>query len=134
MSEICQKRVEQNITESVTKTFPYQDNIFIIGETLEQHDKNLIETMNNVEKSGATLNYDKCNFRKETITFLGEKLSQNGIEPDPDKIRAIENWETPYDKKSLQSFFGMLNFVGKFVPNMAARTPALRSLLRKEAT
>ena len=131
ISEVCQKRVEQNITEGLQGVLAYQDNIFVVAHSLEQHDHRLLKTLHKCQEAGVTLNFDKCSFRKTSIMFIGEKISAKGIEADPDKIREIQNWETPHDVQSLQSFFGMLNFVGKFIPNMATRTSAMRSLLRK---
>ena len=97
---------------------------------MTQHDHRL-QTLEKCRQAGITLNFDKCSFRQTSIMFIGEKISANGIEADPDKVREIRDWEPPHDVQSLQSFFGMLNFVGKFIPNMATRTSAMRSLLRK---
>ena len=101
------------------------------ASTLEEHDALVDSTCSKAEKANITLNYDKCKFRRTSITFLGEKISERGIEPDPEKVEAIREWEKPTDVQSLQSFFGMINFVGKFIPNLSARTTSLRSLLRK---
>ena len=104
-----------------------------MGTTIQEHDARVDKVFDKINEVNVTLNYDKCKFRQTSIMFLGEKLSGNGIEPDPDKISAIQNWEKPHDIQTLQSFFGMLNFVGRFIPNLASSTPALRSLLRKES-
>ena len=133
ISEACQRRVEQHITEGIRGTFPYQDNVIIVGATLKDHDTQVDKVFEEISKANITLNYNKCKFREQSVMFLGEKISGNGIEPDPDKVSAIQNWEKPHDVRTLQSFFGMLNFVGRFIPNMASRTPALRTLLRKES-
>lgn len=55
--------------------------------------------------------FEKCNFDIKALKFLGEVLSKEGIEPDPDKVKLIKEWEAPHDVNSLQSFFGILNFV-----------------------
>ena len=111
ISEVCQKRVEQTITEGLTGVLAYQDNIFVVGNSLAQHDHRLHHTLDKCRQAGITLNFDKCSFRKTSIMSIGEKISEKGIEADPDKIREIRDWETPHDVQSLQSFFGMLNFV-----------------------
>ena len=131
ISEVCQKIVEQTITEGLPGVLAYQDNIFVVGNSLTQHDHRLHQTLEKCRQAGITLNFDKCSFRQTSIMFIGEKISAKGIEADPDKVREIRDWKPPHDVQSLQSFFGMLNFVGKFIPNMATRTSAMRSLLRK---
>lgn len=56
------------------------------------------------------------------ITYLGEKLSEAGVQPDPEKIRAIADMPAPEDKKDLQRALGLVNYLGKFIPNLSANT------------
>ena len=65
------------------------------------------------------------------MIFLGHKVTANGIFPDPEKVEAIVKMKEPSDKKELQRFLGMINYVGKFIPNLAEHTAPLRKLLRK---
>ena len=48
ISEICQKRVEQHITEGITGSFAYQDNVIIVGCTLEKHDSTLEKVLDKI--------------------------------------------------------------------------------------
>ena len=50
------------------------------------------------------------------------KNMSKGIETEPEKVEAIREWEKPTDALTLKSFFGMLNFVVKFISNLSART------------
>lgn len=38
----------------------------------------------------------------------------------------------PRDKKDLQRALGLINYLGKFVPNLSANTKSLRSLLETD--
>ena len=44
------------------------------------------------------------------------------------------NMPEPHDKKGVQRFLGMVNYVSKFVPNMSEITSPLRELLKKDVT
>lgn len=88
--------------------------------------------LNRAQKSGLKLNKNKCQFGVRDITYLGERLSEEGVQPDPEKIRAIEEMPVPEDKKDLQRALGLVNYLGKFVPNLSANTRALRSLLETD--
>ena len=57
-------------------------------------------------------------------------MNQNGISPDPDKIKSIREMQAPTSKKELQSFLGMVNFLRKFSPNLSETTSKLRDLLK----
>ncbi|CAB4040233.1 Transposon Ty3-G Gag-Pol poly [Paramuricea clavata] len=65
------------------------------------------------------------------ITFLGHLISADGIKPDPRKIEAILKMPTPTSKTELQRFLGMINYLGKFLPNLSKETAPLRQLLEK---
>lgn len=60
---------------------------------------------------------------------MQEITSAQGIEPDERKIRAILGMPCPTDKKGGLRVLGMINFIGKFIPNSSVRTSALRELL-----
>ena len=47
--------------------------------------------MERLKERGLTLNSEKCNFRMSKITFMGHVLSQKGIGPDGEKVRAVVN-------------------------------------------
>lgn len=62
---------------------------------------------------------------------MGHKLSGKGVTADESKIEAITNMEAPKDKKSLERFLGLINYVGKFVKNLSQLTAPLCELLKK---
>ena len=74
----------------------------------------------------------KCQFRSDELTYLGHTISKDGINADDNKIRAITEMPMPEDKKAVQDLLGMINYVRKFIPNLAEITKPLRELLKKE--
>ena len=46
------------------------------------------------------------------------------------KIKAVMDVPQPTDKKAVQRALGMVNYMGRFVPNLAAKTVALRQHLQ----
>lgn len=82
-----------------------------------------------VRENGLKLNHAKCQFGVQEITFLGDKLSAMGIGSVQNKINAILSMTCPTDKKGMLRVMGMINFIGKFIPNLSVRTSALRELL-----
>ena len=51
------------------------------------------------------------------------------MKPDPDKVQAIVNLPEPVDVSELRCFMGMVNQLGKFIPNLAEETKPLQGLL-----
>lgn len=63
------------------------------------------------------------------MTYLGHVIDDRGIRPSEDKVRAIKEAPTPKNKNELRAYLGLLNFYGKFVPNMSAQLKPLYDLL-----
>ena len=109
------------------------DDIVVYGKTKAEHDERLDKCLQRLAKAGVTLNKDKCKFHQTEIEFLGHIVGKSGIKADPKKIAAILELEEPRDIKSLRSFLGMVNQLGKFLPDLATVTEPLRQLLSPKA-
>ena len=51
--------------------------------------------------------------------------------PDPKKVQGIIEMTPPSEKQQLQSFLGMVNYMGGFIPNLSHHTEPLRAMLKK---
>ena len=105
------------------------DDIVVWGRTREEHDARLKRALATVRCSGLKLNEKKCVFGVTELTYLGEKLTNQGIKPDPDKVAGVCNMPVPTTKEEVQRAIGMVNYMAKFVPNLTVKTTALRQLL-----
>ena len=59
-------------------------------------------------------------------------MTATGIYPDDRKVEAIKNMSFLENKEELQRFLGMINYLGKFLPNLSENTENLRKLLEKD--
>ena len=92
------------------------DDIVVWGRTREEHDARLKRALATVRRSGLKLNKKKCVFGVTELTYLGEKLTHQGIKPD--KVAGICNMPVPTTKEELQRALGMVNYMAKFMPNL----------------
>ena len=109
-----------------------QDDIFIWGDTKQSHDSRLRDVLSCIRSSGLKLNPSKCVFGVNEITYLGHRLTADGVKPDPRKISAICDMPAPKNKLELQRFLVMVTYLGKFLPNLSTITAKLRELLEKD--
>ncbi len=96
--------------------------------SVQEHNQRLIQLLHRIRKYGLKFNRAKCLFGVTEITFLGDKLSGRSVEPDNSKIQAILDMPSPVDKKVVLRIMGIVNFIGKFIPNLSAITASLREL------
>lgn len=90
----------------------FLDDVVIWGATRAEHDERLRKVMARVRETGMKLNKQKCQFGVSDITYLGDRISAAGIQPDPEKIRAIKEMPQPKEKTELQRALGLVNNVG----------------------
>ncbi|XP_048054388.1 uncharacterized protein K02A2.6-like [Megalobrama amblycephala] len=126
--EVFHKAME-HIIEGIQGVRVYVDDVILWGSTIEQHNERLMEVLQRVQKYGLRLNKQKCQFGVKEVTFLGDKLTEGGVQPDKSKIQAILNMPRPTDKKAVLRVMGMINFIGKFIPNLSSKTVYMRELL-----
>ena len=68
-----------------------------------------------------------------SVEYLGHRISEDGIQPLQSKVEAIANAPVPKNVQELRSFWGLLKYYGKFIPNLATILHPLNSLLRTDA-
>ena len=71
----------------------------------------------------------KINFPE--IKFLGHILSQDGISPDPDKVKAVSEVEDPRDVTGVRSFLGATLFYRRFIHKYGDLAQPLYALTKK---
>ena len=81
--------------------------------------------------AGLKLNPKKCSFAKRSCVFLGHHISNEGIKPPPDRIKALEKYPFPKNVKQLRRVLGLFNWFKKFIPQYSAITQPMTKLLKK---
>ena len=129
--DVFQLRMDA-ILEQCPGVIGIRDDMVIFGVDQEDHDANLINLLNVCQKEGLVLNSKKLELRRERVTFFGAEYSAQGMHPDPKKVQGITEMTAPTDKQQLQSFLGMVNYMGTFIPNLSHHTEPLRAMLKKD--
>lgn len=130
-SEIFQRTLSQ-VLENMEGCDVIIDDILVWGEDLQEHNDRLEKVLTQCEKVDLRLNEQKCKFAETEVDYVGHIFGADGLKPNQDRIKSITDMAVPDDKKSLQRFLGMVNYFGKFIPNLSTLTHPLRELLEKD--
>jgi len=93
------------------------DDILIYSEDLEEHHKQVRSVLQTLINNNLYANFEKREFNKEKVEFLGYILSGDGVSTNSKKIKSIEEWSTPKNIKEVQRFLGLCNYYRRFVKN-----------------
>lgn len=104
--------------------------MLVYGDTQTAHDARLWKVLKRLQENGVTLKPEKCEFSKDSVKFLGQIINAEGVRADPNKVKAVISMEEPRDISGLRRFLGMVNHLGKYIPQLAEKTQPLRDLLR----
>lgn len=129
--EIFQKLLEQ-ILSGIEGVLIFIDDIVIYAPTKEIHDERLRKVLDRLREYTVTLNKEKCKFGVEEVNFYGHRLSATGIKPLHNKVEAVQKFRAPATAEEVRSFLGLVNYIAKFIPNLATISEPLRRLTKKD--
>lgn len=129
--EIFQRKMSEML-HGHDGTVVYMDDILVFGETQEKHDQNLKRVMETIRASGLRLNKEKCRFSQPELNFLGQVVTKQGIAPNPERVKAITVMDSPQNVSELRRLLGMINYIGRYLPNLSTVLQPLNELLKSE--
>jgi hypothetical protein len=126
------QKTMDTILQGLPGVMCYIDDILVTGSDDTSHLENLAEVLERLEKHGVRMKRAKCSFMQESVEFLGHRIDAEGLHTTQGKLEAIINAPAPTNISELRSFLGLLNYYGKFVPNLSTLLHPLNQLLQHE--
>ena len=108
------------------------DDIMVVGykDDHSDHDLALTKLLQTAKQNNVKLNFEKLQYKKHEVTFFGENYTTQGRKPDPKKIKAIVKMKQPDNKKEMQTFLGMVQYLQKFTPCLSVLAEPLQDLIK----
>ena len=73
----------------------YVDDILVYSQTAAEHAIHVRSVLEKLRAAGLQADIKKCEFSVKETKFLGLILGVDGIKVDPEKVKAIVEWDTP---------------------------------------
>jgi hypothetical protein len=109
----------------------YIDDIVIFSGTPDEHAR-LENVLQRFERANLQLHPGKCVFAQPQVQYLGFVLSQEGITPSPEKVKAVRQYPSTKSVNEVRAFLGLASFYRRLVPNFAEIVKPLTVLTRKD--
>ena len=115
-----------------SEIFVYLDDIVLYASSLKEHQDKFNKLAKRLKEANLKLQPDKCEFLRREVTYLGHIISENGVKPDPNKIKAVQDFPHPDNQKAIKQFLGLAGYYRKFIENFSRIAKPLTDLLKKD--
>jgi len=110
------------------------DDISIAAETFPAFCSALRRFLALCRASHMRLNDPKCITGPSQLPSLGRLVGPDSVALDPGRLAPIRNAAAPYDRATLVSFLGLVQWFASFLPGIATKTAPLWDLAKPTAT
>ena len=110
----------------------YLDDVFMQSQTKEEMFNVLEQYHQILQNENLKAAPDKSHFFLTRVKFLGHNIERKTITPLKSRIDAIQKLQPPTNKKKIQEFLGMLNFLSKYVYKMQLYLRPFYNILRQQ--
>ena len=109
----------------------YIDDMLVKSTTAELHIAHLSEAFQILREYNMKLNPAKCAFGVLAGKFLGFIVNNQGIEANPDKIKAVLDMPSPSSIKEVQRLTGRIAALSQFVSRASDKCQPFFQVLKK---
>ena len=109
------------------------DDIIVFSSTWEEHLARLRQVFERLRHAKLKLGADKCTFAAKEVSYLGHRVTEEGLLPDSSLLAAIREIPPPKTATEVCSFLVLAGYYRRYVKGFAAIAGPLHALTRKDA-
>lgn len=129
--EIFQRTMSE-LFRGVDGVIVLMDDLLVFGSNDREHDQRLSKILEMIKGAGLKLNDNKCVYNQSCVDFFGHTIGSKGISPSKGKVEAILKMNPPTDVSGVRRIMGMVNYLGRFLPDLSEVANPLNELLHAD--
>lgn len=122
------QRVMSGLFSDLPFTFPYLDNLPFGSCSWDDHRIHMMVIIDRLNRANLKVKPSSVKIGQSQMKVLGHIVSSAGIGIDGDKASSIDSWPLPITGEQLESFLGLVKFVGQHIRHFADLTAPLESV------
>jgi len=113
--------------------FAYIDDVVILAQDFDEHLRILEEVFTRLRKANITVSWDKCQFCRPEMKYLGYVVDRRGLRADPDKVKTMLELPRPTNVSGVRRVVGSFSWYRRFVPEFSSIVSPLTNLTKKNS-
>ncbi len=109
----------------------YVDDILVMSNSAEEHMDHLRQVFGILKKHQLGTRLAKCTFFATELEYLGHVITRTGYHPSQRSVTKALQMRRPIGKTEVGRYLGMINWLGRFIPNLAQATAAIAHQKKK---
>ena len=126
------QRLMETVVHGLQNVIVYIDDLLVHSSTHDEHLELLDQLLKRLVQHNVKINLSKCFFGSKNVAYLGFRLTEEGVKPGSDKLKAVEKASPPENVHEVRQFLGLCNFFRTHVRNFAQLTAPLTAMTRKD--
>ena len=111
----------------------YLDDTIVFAVTWEEQLDHLHQVFEQLQHTKLKLGAEKCTFAAKEVSYLGHRVTEEGLLPDPSLLAAIREINPPKNATEVRSFLGLAGYYRWYVKTFATIAGPLHALTQKDA-
>ena len=112
--------------------FAYLDDILVYSTSWKEHLQHFEMVFKCVKEANLKIKLSKCQFFKKYLYYLGHLISEQGVQPFPEKVSGIKKLKKLCNIDDLHQFLSLMGYYRKFIPLFTDVTKPLNKVLKKD--
>lgn len=127
------KVLDQVFGDLIPSVYHYVDDFIVLSATFERHIELLGEVARRLREAQLTISKKKSLFCHKKITFLGYVLTENGLQPNPERLTPIMDYKRPTNVRELRRLVGLIGWYRRFIPNAAEILAPMSDMMKGDS-
>ncbi len=106
------QRAMQLVLQGLTwkEVLAYIDDVVVLSNSFEDYLTNLKEVFNRFRRYNLKLKPRKCCLFQLEVTFLGKRVSRDGVSLNPVNVAKVQEWRVPQTVTEVETYLGFVNY------------------------
>jgi len=126
------QRLVEAVLAGIKGVIVYIDDLIVHSNTHAEHRRTLSQVFERLRANNLKVNLLKCEFGSKSVSYLGFRLTPEGIKPGLDKLKAVGHTLPPTCIREVRQFLGLCNFFRAHVKKFSIISHPLTVLTRKD--